>query len=140
MTSAHALRVLESFADAGNVSFHRSEAARALAELERSIPGSDSDTWNQRLIEVGESLNLRVRLVECQLEDVLTFVQQGIPLATCQVDPDGDTSWLLIDKLKGREGDMSDANQLLATLCEELTRVTEELQAHLSGIDQATDA
>jgi CheY-like chemotaxis protein len=41
---------------------------------------------------------------------------------------------------RGREGDMSDANQLLAALCEELTRVTEELQAHLSGIDQAADA
>jgi ABC-type bacteriocin/lantibiotic exporter with double-glycine peptidase domain len=103
--SHHALGVLEAFAHAGHVSFDRIEASRALGEMERAIPGDDCDTWCQRLIEVGESLNLRVRTVECSLRDVLTFVQQGIPVAACLEEGDGEASgirWILVDSSKGR--------------------------------------
>ena len=50
------------------------------AKPSRAIPGDDQQTWARRLVEVGESLNLRVRSVECNLSDALTFVRQGIPL------------------------------------------------------------
>ncbi len=57
-SSNDALRVLEVFAATGHVAFDRIHAGRALSEAERAIPGNDCDTWSQRLIEVGESLNL----------------------------------------------------------------------------------
>ncbi|MCA9204877.1 MAG: hypothetical protein KDA59_17605, partial [Planctomycetales bacterium] len=60
-----AQRVLEAFAASAHIQFDRIIAGRVLSESERAITGDDAGTWARRLVEAGESLNLRVRYVEC---------------------------------------------------------------------------
>ena len=62
--AAHeALVTLKAFSTAARLAFDRLLAARVLSEAERAIPGDDWGAWSRRLVEVGESLNLRVRSV-----------------------------------------------------------------------------
>ena len=96
-----ALRVLELFSTSARVSFDRILAARALGEAERAITGDDWQAWSRRLIEVGESLNLRIRSIEANLEEALTFVQQGMPIATCIDEGEGRLRWLIIVGSRG---------------------------------------
>ena len=66
-------------------------ASRVLAEAERVIPAANRRSWSQPLVEVGESVNLRIRSVDCPLDDALAFVREGAPVATCG-DLDDDDS------------------------------------------------
>ena len=88
-----AQRVLEAFAASAHIQFDRIVAGRVLSESGRAITGDDAGTWARRLVEAGESLNLRVRYVECTLADAMTFVQQGIPVAHCSSAGDGTLHW-----------------------------------------------
>ena len=97
-----ALRALELFCAAAQISFDRTLAARALGESERAIPGDDWPTWSRRLVEVGESLQLRIRSIESNLEDVLSFVQQGSPIATSINNAAGELSWIVLAEARGR--------------------------------------
>ncbi len=100
--SQHALRVLESFASTAQIAFDRILASRALGEAERAIPGDDWPAWSRRLVEVGESLNLRIRSIEAPTSEVLTFVRQGIPMATCVASDTGELQWVLLAGMRGR--------------------------------------
>ena len=66
-----ALSVLQAFATASQVTFDRILADRVLGEAEYAIAGDDALAWSLRLVQVGESLNLRIRYLECTLEEVL---------------------------------------------------------------------
>ncbi len=99
-TEAHeteiALHVLEQFSLAAGVTFDRILAARALREAARTIPGDDWSTWSRRFVEVGESVDMRVRAFVAELKDALTFAEQGTPVAT-SIEFDGATvEWMLI--------------------------------------------
>lgn len=107
-----ALAVLEVFAHSAGVSFDRLLASRLLDEARRSVPGDDVSTWAQRLIEVGESLDLRVRRVECVLNDVLVFPRQGIPVAMCRDDAERHDDWILISESDGNRVKLVDTNDL----------------------------
>ncbi len=96
---AAALVVLDVFAQAANLSFDRLLAARVLGEVQRAIPGDDATAWARRLVEVGESLDLRIRSIECPLSDVLVFAQQQIPVAMCQ-EAQGGLRWILISEAR----------------------------------------
>ena len=98
--SLHALRILEQFAETAHVSFDRLRARRALDEVERAIPGNDSQSWARRLVEIGESMDLRVREATCSLEDALIFVRRGLPLVIIQDRPQQPPTCLLL--LRGR--------------------------------------
>ena len=100
--SEQALQVLESFAASAGIAFDRLLAARTLDEAERAVRGDDGRIWAQRLVEVGESVNLRVRSIECSLQEALTFVRQGIPIATYVQDADSSMHWILITEARGR--------------------------------------
>ena len=93
--------VLDLFAQAAQVPFDRLTAARLLREATRAIPGDDAIAWGRRLVEVGESLDLRIRTVESTLADVLLFPQQGTPVATCRDAGSGQLTWLLITAVRG---------------------------------------
>ncbi len=110
-----ALRILEEFSAAAQLPFDRILAARGLGEAERAIPGDDAATWARRLVEVGESIALRVQLLDCALQDAAAFARQGIPVATGIEQPDGSLRWVLLCgvrgrrvRLKGLESDASD--------------------------------
>jgi ABC-type bacteriocin/lantibiotic exporter with double-glycine peptidase domain len=100
--SQEALRVLESFSTAAHVAFDRILAARAVGEAQRAIPGGDWASWSRRLVEVGESLNLRIRSIESTPERVLAFVGQGTPVATCLEEAEGGLRWFLVAEVRGR--------------------------------------
>lgn len=96
----NAIRVLEVFSTKSRLSFDRMLATRILDEAERAIPGEDSQAWFRRLVEVGESLNLRTSSIDCSLNDVLALVRQGIPVATGVSTPDGRLQWFLLVEAK----------------------------------------
>ena len=100
---AEPLSILEAFSAAAGVPFDRILAARVLGEAERAIPGAESDTWSQRLVEVGESLNLRIRTIDAGLDAALTFLTQRIPVATYVEGPEaGEGRCYLLTELRGR--------------------------------------
>ncbi len=103
-----ALRILEQFAQGAGITFDRILASRVLNEAGRAIPGSDVPTWSRRLVEVGESMNLRVRSIDGTLDDVLNLVRQGIPVATGLEKPEEQLHWLLIAEVRGRRARLRD--------------------------------
>ena len=97
-----ALQILEEFSTAAQLRFDRVLALRGLGEAERAIPGDDTATWARRLVEIGESIELRVQLLESTLDEALAFVRQGIPVATRVAQADGALTWFLICEARGR--------------------------------------
>jgi putative ABC transport system ATP-binding protein len=97
-----ALRILEEFSAAAQLRFDRLLAARGWGEAERAIPGHDAAACARRLVEVGESMDLRVQVLECSWREALTFVRQGMPVATGIEQPDGSLRWLLIGEVRRR--------------------------------------
>ncbi len=78
-----ALQVLETFAASSGVAFDRIVAARVLGETQQAMGGQDAKSWLARLVEVGESVNLRIRSVECSLREAVYFVREGVPVVWC---------------------------------------------------------
>ncbi|MCA9208274.1 MAG: ABC transporter ATP-binding protein [Planctomycetales bacterium] len=109
-----AQRVLEAFAASAHIQFDRIVAGRVLSESGRAITGDDAGTWARRLVEAGESLNLRVRYVECTLADAMTFVQQGTPVAHCSSAGDGTLHWFILRECKGRKTRVTSLHQVVA--------------------------
>lgn len=115
-----ALHVLEVLSVASGVAFDRMIAGRVLGESEQAISGGDAKAWASRLVEVGESVNLRIRSVECSLSEALAFVQQGTPVALCLETADVEMSdgnelssrvqWVVLSEMKGRRVRMSRIN------------------------------
>jgi ABC-type bacteriocin/lantibiotic exporter with double-glycine peptidase domain len=102
-TQAHdALAILEEFSTAAQLRFDRTMAARGLGEAERVIPGNDLEACSRRLVEVGESIDLRVQSLFCSLDEALAFVRQGMPIAAGIERPDGAVRWLLVGEVRGR--------------------------------------
>jgi putative ABC transport system ATP-binding protein len=111
--SQAAFRVLEVFSGAARVAFDRVLAARAIGEAERAIPGDDWSTWSRRLVEVGESLNLRIRSIESSVADALTLVGQGVPVVT-SVPGAGTTDeprWILLAEARRGRARMVSLNR-----------------------------
>jgi ABC-type bacteriocin/lantibiotic exporter with double-glycine peptidase domain len=103
LAAEHALRVLEVFSASAQVTFDRLIAGRVLGESQRSISGEDAQAWSRRLVEVGESLNLRIRSFECSLQEACTFAEQGIPVVFCGDGSDGEVQWCILTEAKGRK-------------------------------------
>ena len=96
-----AMQTLERLAASAGVTFDRFLAARALSEAENSIPGRDWVSWSRRLVEVGESLQLRIRSIEASLDEIAVYLQPGAPVATSVTNANGELVWLIFDKSKG---------------------------------------
>ena len=107
-----AMRVLEAFSHSAGIAFDRIVAERVLGETEQAISGDDPHIWASRLVEVGESVNLRIRTVDGSLREALAFVRQGVPVAVCledasgqeghSEDPTSDVRWLVLVAAKGQ--------------------------------------
>jgi ABC-type bacteriocin/lantibiotic exporter with double-glycine peptidase domain len=102
------LQILEEFSVAAQLRFDRTLAARGLGEAERAIPGDDAVTWARRMVEVGESIDLRVQLLECTLQEALAFVRQGMPIATAIEQANGVLRWVLVCEVRGRRARVRD--------------------------------
>ncbi len=103
-TNQAAVKVLEFFAGHSRLAFHRSNAIRTVTEMERAIPGDDFRTWGQRLVEAGESLDLRIRSTDLTTHDAIGLASEGIPVVACFTDSHHDGSesvhWLALVKVK----------------------------------------
>ncbi len=94
------VELLEWMAVECNVSFDRVIAKRAIQEAQRGWPGSVQDQWWKWLIESGDSLGLRVRVVELTFEQAL----QGVHEKTLAVHlSDSSQPWMLIHRQSGRK-------------------------------------
>ncbi len=108
-----ALRVLEVFSTAAEIAFDRILATRTVGEASQAIRGEGAQTWASRLVEVGESVNLRIRSVECTLDEALSFVRQRVPVALCvertptdslgSDNSPGSLHWFVLMEAKGRK-------------------------------------
>ena len=83
-----------------DVAFDRVIARRAVQEAQQGWPGSEQDRWWKWLIEAGDSVGLRVRVVEFIFEQALQGVREKT-LAVHLSDP--QAPWLLIHKQRRRK-------------------------------------
>ncbi|WP_158545465.1 peptidase domain-containing ABC transporter [Bremerella cremea] len=95
--------MLAQFAATARVSFDRGQARRLLHEAERAIPGEESAAWGCRLVEVGESINLKVRTLDASVDRIIAFVHDGTPIAFGVDDEAGQTHWRIITQVKGSQ-------------------------------------
>ncbi len=87
--------LLEWLAEECDVSFDRVANKRAVQEAQRCWPGSEQDRWWKWLIEAGDSLGLRVRVIEFSFKQALDLVREK----TLAVHiPGAQHPWLLIHK------------------------------------------
>lgn len=96
-----AVCVLAQFAASARVSFDRGQARRLLHESEHAIPGEGCTAWGRRLVEVGESINLKVRTLDSNIDPILSFVREGTPVALGADDDAGETQWSILVAAKG---------------------------------------
>jgi len=92
--------LLEWLAAECDVAFDRVIAKRAVQEAQQGWPGSEQDRWWKWLIKAGDSVGLRVRVVE------FTFTQalQGVREKTLAVHlSDSRMPWMLIHKQRRRK-------------------------------------
>lgn len=128
-----ALRVLEEFSSAARLRFDRILAARRLVEAVQVIPGEGASIWAQRMAEVGECIDLRVQLLECDLEDALAFVRQGIPVATAVELEDGSLRWLLVCGGRGKSVRLGSGSSTSSGEWVAVKRLRRELAEQASG-------
>lgn len=89
------VRILEHSVQEFRLEFEPSESRRVVAEVVRTWPGTVESRWWKWLVEAGESLDLRVAVVECPLADALWWVEEGMHLVAFienQAEP-----WLVVD-------------------------------------------
>ena len=125
-----ATRMLRFFASASNLSFDRPLATRTVTELVRAIPGDDYRVWGQRVVEAGESLNLRIRSTDLNFKDLTRMVRERVPVAACFALDNSDEPgrWLALSEYKrgkfhvldlaGEEGEWISARRLRKMLRE----------------------
>ena len=94
------VQVLEQCAQAYGAEIERAEIRRAVGEAMRTWPGEPVARWWRWLIEAGASLNLRVSVIENELDDVLRWVEEGVQVATYV--PGESSPWLVITGVSGK--------------------------------------
>jgi len=98
---ANALSVLERVAQVVGVSFDRLAAKRSLAEAEQTYPGEGPDVWPKRLLEVGQSLGIRFKQIECSMREAQSLLRQGAPVITEVFGDDGSIEWYILTEASG---------------------------------------
>lgn len=93
-----AVWILENFASSAELSFDRLLATRAVNEATRAIPGEGPRTWASRLLEAGESVNLRIRTVDASINEILQFLRQQLPVCAPLA---GEPGYLLLLESRG---------------------------------------
>ena len=104
------LLVLELLAEAAGVTFNRIAGRQVLCEAAGAV-GSDASRWMQCLVEVGESVDLRVRRIESKLDDMLALVRCGVPVVGQSHDPEGGCRWWVLVSARGRKVTVHDVRQ-----------------------------
>ncbi|TWT38881.1 peptidase domain-containing ABC transporter [Blastopirellula retiformator] len=95
------MEIMAQFATAARVTFDRGKARRLLHEAKRAIPGDDPAAWSRRLVEVGESIHLKVRMLDSSLDRILGFVEHGTPVAHGLSDEADEIAWAVLIQAKG---------------------------------------
>lgn len=96
-----ATMLLEHCARLEGLSFDRALARRALHESALAIPGSGSDVWARRLVECGESLDLRIQVLDSRLQEAVNLVAAGHLVAAVRELPEKGFTWLLLEEVWG---------------------------------------
>jgi putative ABC transport system ATP-binding protein len=105
------LQVLEMLAQAAGIPFNRIVGRQVLCEAASAIGGDECSRWMQCLVEVGESVDLRVCRIESQLDEMLTFVRRGVPVVGQSRDLSGGCRWWVIVAAGGRKVMVHDVRQ-----------------------------
>ncbi len=101
LPGADALTMLERVAQAVGVPFNRLAAKRSLAEAERTWPGEDRDVWPKRLLEVGESLGIRFKEIECSVRAAHALLRHGAPVITDSDASEAQVQWYILTATAG---------------------------------------
>ncbi|NOY29886.1 MAG: ABC transporter ATP-binding protein [Planctomycetes bacterium] len=92
--------LLEWLAVECDVAFDRVIAKRAVQEAQRGWPGSEQDRWWKWLIEAGDSVGLRVQVVEFTSQQALQVVREKTLAVHLS---NSETPWLLIHRQHRRK-------------------------------------
>jgi len=92
--------LLEWLAAECDVAFDSVIAKRAVQEAQRGWPGSEQDRWWKWLIKAGDSVGLRVQVVEFSSEQALQVVRDKTLAVHLS---DAPTPWLLIHRQRRRK-------------------------------------
>jgi len=92
--------LLEWLAVECEIAFDRVVAKRAVQEAQRGWPGGEQDRWWKWLIEAGDSVGLRVQVVEFTLRQALQVVREKTLAVHLS---DSQTPWLLIHQQRRRK-------------------------------------
>ncbi len=91
--------LLEWLAAECDVAFDRVVARRAIQEARQGWPGSEEEQWWKWLIEAGDSMGLRVRVVELTFQQALETVREKTLAVRL---PHALSPWLLIHRQRRR--------------------------------------
>lgn len=92
--------MLEAFCQQLHIEFDRAVAAKALVDAEHNLAGDQESAWIRRLIEVGGSLQLRIRSCEVPFDVIWEMARERLPAATC-VGVDESPEWLVLRRVRG---------------------------------------
>lgn len=92
------VQILERSVEDFRLEFEPSEIRRTVGEAVRTWPGSLDLRWWKWLVEAGESLDLRIAVVECSLADAIRLAAEGMHLAAFL--PGQEQPWLSVEKVR----------------------------------------
>lgn len=90
--------ILEHAAREFGLAFERSDIRDATREAVDTWPGPVAECWSKWLSEAGQSLDLRVSMIEESLEQVMSWIDEGVFLAIFR--PGESQPWLVVDSRK----------------------------------------
>lgn len=85
--------------DAGQAA-DRSRIRRALEESVAAWPGPVNDRWWRWMLEAGESLGLKCRVIDCTFQQILEIAREG---GRVVVRSEATGNWLAIEEARGRK-------------------------------------
>jgi len=78
--------------------FEQVEIRRAVGEAVRTWPGEVEDRWWKWLTEAGASLDLRISVVECPVDEAIRWVDERVQIAS--FINQGNWPWLVVDDVR----------------------------------------
>lgn len=80
----------------------RLDATRAITQVSKQVTGEGVEIWYARLIEAGKAFDLRVRSVQCSLDQLSGMIDTGVMIATLTGSEFGPQGWLIIEGRRRR--------------------------------------
>lgn len=100
--TAATVTVLEVLAENASVDFDPVVASHAWTSAEREYPGAFRQTWTRRLVRAGQSIGLRVAVLDRPLVEAIALIKARAPVVVI-AGTDAHPEWLILIESKGKQ-------------------------------------